>query len=48
MNAPRKPTSKRFTPSTFTQRLVPFLLLLLLMALAAITALVILAGLGII
>lgn len=48
MNAPRKPASKRFTPSIFTQRLVPILLLLLLMVLAAITTLVILAGLGII
>jgi hypothetical protein len=47
MNVPRKPASKRFTPSTLTQRLVPLLLFLLLMVLAAITVLVVLTGLGI-
>lgn len=44
----RKPDSKRFSPSVFTQRLVPALLLVLLMVLAAVTVLVLFAGLGII
>jgi hypothetical protein len=38
--------SKRFTPSTWTQRLVPVVLLLLLLGLLATMAIVILSVLG--
>jgi hypothetical protein len=46
MNPPDKRSSQRFTPSKWTERLVPVLLILLLLALAAVVLLIVLSSLG--
>jgi hypothetical protein len=46
MNPPDKRPSKRFTPTKWTERLVPILLVLLLLLLAAVVLLILVSSLG--
>jgi hypothetical protein len=48
MNPTGKRSSKRFTPTKWTERLVPFLLILLLVALLATLLLIVLSSLGLV